>query len=87
MPTRTPTGAGPGTFAFPNALGNDIVTNFGTAKDVLQFNSYLFANLAPAMASANQVDANTAFTIDANDSTMLDNFAEGSLTANNFRFS
>ena len=45
--------------------GHDEVSNFGTAKDTLQFNATLFANFSAAMADASQVGANTAFAIDA----------------------
>jgi Ca2+-binding RTX toxin-like protein len=45
-------GAGHDTFAFPNAMGHDEVTKFGTAKDTFQFNASLFANFAAAMADA-----------------------------------
>ena len=80
-------GAGGDTFAFPNVMGHDSVTNFGTTKDTLNFNASLFANFAAAMSSASQVGANTVFTIDANDSVTLDNVAKTSLTASNFHFS
>jgi autotransporter passenger strand-loop-strand repeat protein len=79
-------GAGHDTFAFPNAMGHDEVTNFGVAKDTLQFNASLFANLAAAMADATQVGASTVFTIDANDQVTLDNVQKGSLAASNFHF-
>ena len=79
-------GAGADTFAFPNAMGHDEVTNFSTAKDTLQFNASLFANFAAAMTNATPSGANTVFTIDANDSVTLDNIAKSSLTAGNFHF-
>ena len=79
-------GAGHDTFAFPNAMGHDEVTNFGIAKDTLQFNMTLFANFSAAMAAASQSGANTVFTIDTNDTVTLDNVAKASLTANNFHF-
>jgi hypothetical protein len=79
-------GAGSDTFLFPNAMGHDTVTNFGTAKDVLQFNATLFSNFAAAMATASQVGTNTVFTIDANDTVTLDHVTKTSLTAGNFHF-
>jgi Ca2+-binding RTX toxin-like protein len=79
-------GAGADTFAFPNAMGNDEITNFSTAKDVLQFNASLFANFSAAMASATQSGANTVFTIDAHDSVTLDNVNKSNLAASNFHF-
>jgi Ca2+-binding RTX toxin-like protein len=79
-------GAGADTFAFPNAMGHDEVTNFGTAKDTLQFNATLFANFTAAMNAASQSGANTVFTIDANDTVTLDNVTKTSLTAGNFHF-
>jgi len=80
-------GTGHDTFAFPNAMGHDEVTNFGTAKDTLQFNASLFANFSAAMASASQVGANTVFTIDGSDSVTLDNVTKTSLAPGNFHFS
>jgi hypothetical protein len=80
-------GAGADTFAFPDAMGQDEVTNFGIAKDTLQFNASLFANFTAAMQSATQVGANTVFTIDANNSVTLDNVTKSSLAASNFHFS
>jgi Ca2+-binding RTX toxin-like protein len=79
-------GAGHDTFALPNAMGHDEVTNFNTAKDMLQFNTTLFANFTAAMAHASQIGANTVFTIDANDTVKLDNVAKSSLAASNFHF-
>jgi Ca2+-binding RTX toxin-like protein len=80
-------GAGHDTFVFPNVMGKDVVTNFGTGKDTLQFNATLFANFSAAMASATQSGVNMVFTIDAFDSVTLDNVAKSSLTAANFHFS
>jgi hypothetical protein len=80
-------GAGHDTFAFPNAMGHDEVTNFGIAKDTLQFNMTLFSNFTAAMSAASQVGANTVFTIDANDTVTLDNVTKTSLTAGTFHFS
>jgi fibronectin-binding autotransporter adhesin len=80
-------GAGHDTFAFPNVMGHDEVTNFGTPKDTLQFNATLFSNFTAAMTHASQVGANTVFTIDTNDTVTLDNVAKTSLTAGNFHFS
>jgi len=79
-------GAGADTFAFPNAMGNDAVTNFSTAKDALQFNASLFANFSAAMGAATQAGADTVLTIDANNSVTLDNVSKSSLTASNFHF-
>ena len=79
-------GAGHDTFAFPNVMGHDAVTNFGVTKDTLQFNATLFSNFIAAMNAASQVGANTVFTIDANDTVTLDNVTKTSLTASNFHF-
>ena len=62
-----------------------MVTNFGTAKDTLQFNATLFSNFTAAMNHASQSGANTVFTIDANDTVTLDSVTKTSLTAANFR--
>jgi serralysin len=80
-------GVGHDTFAFPNVMGHDEVTNFGLAKDTLQFNMTLFSNFTAAMNHASQSGANTVFTIDANDTVTLDNITKTSLTAGNFHFS
>jgi Ca2+-binding RTX toxin-like protein len=79
-------GAGHDIFAFPNVMGHDEVTNFGLAKDTLQFNMTLFSNFTAAMNHASQSGANTVFTIDANDTVTLDNVTKTSLTAGNFHF-
>ena len=79
-------GAGHDTFAFPDVMGKDEVTNFGLAKDTLQFNATLFANFTAAMNHASQVGANAVFTIDANDTVTLDNVTKTSLTTGNFHF-
>ncbi len=79
-------GTGHDTFAFPNVMGKDEVTNFGIAKDTLQFNMTLFSNFTAAMNHASQSGANTVFTIDANDTVTLDNVTKTSLTAGNFHF-
>ncbi len=80
-------GAGHDTFAFPNFMGKDEVTNFGFTKDALQFNATLFANFTAAMSHASQVGANTVFSVDTNDTVTLDNVTKTSLTASNFHFS
>ena len=80
-------GAGHDTFAFPNVMGHDEVTNFGLAKDTLQFNMTLFSNFTAAMSAASQVGANTVLTIDTNDTVTLDNVIKSSLAAGNFHFS
>ncbi len=80
-------GSGRDTFDFAyNVTGKDTVTNFHTNKDVLQFNTSLFANFAAAMSHASQVGANTVITIDSHDSITLQNVNKTSLTANNFHF-
>jgi len=79
-------GTGADTFAFPNVMGHDEVTNFGIAKDTLQFNATLFSNFTAAMGAASQSGANTVFTIDTNDTVTLDNVTKTSLTAGNFHF-
>ena len=79
-------GAGADTFAFPSTMGHDEITNFGVAKDTLQFNASLFANFTAAMNAGSQVGANTVFTIDAHDTVTLDNVTKSSLTTGNFHF-
>jgi hypothetical protein len=67
-------------------MGHDEVTNFGLAKDTLQFNMTLFSNFTAAMNAASQSGANTVFTIDTNDTVTLDNVTKTSLTSSNFHF-
>jgi Ca2+-binding RTX toxin-like protein len=75
------------TFSIGPGAGKDTIYNFQNSQDTLQFNHALFANFAAAMTSASQVDANTVFAIDANDSVTLENVNKSSLAASNFHFS
>jgi autotransporter passenger strand-loop-strand repeat protein len=79
-------GPGHDSFAFPDVMGHDEITNFGLAKDTLQFNMTLFSNFTAAMNHASQSGANTVFTIDGGETVTLDNVAKSSLTANDFHF-
>jgi hypothetical protein len=79
-------GPGHDTFAFPNVMGKDVVTNFKVTGDVLQFNATLFANFTAAMNHASQSGANTVFTVDANDTVRLNFVTKTSLTSSNFHF-
>jgi hypothetical protein len=67
-------------------MGHDEVTNFGLAKDTLQFNATLFSNFTAAMNTASQSAPNTVFTIDTNDTVTLDNVTNSSRAASNFHF-
>jgi Ca2+-binding RTX toxin-like protein len=48
-------GAGHDTFAFPNVMGDDEITNFNDATDTLQFDAPAVASVSAAMAIAGQV--------------------------------
>jgi hypothetical protein len=72
-------------FIGPGA-GHDTIANFQTSQDYLQFDPTVFANYSTAMSHAQQVQADTVFTIDANDSVTLQNVALSSLSAFNFHF-
>ena len=76
-------GAGHDTFAFPDVMGHDEVTNFGIARDTLQFNMTLFSNDEPRQPVWRQHGVHRRL---SNDTVTLDNVTKASLTASNFHF-
>jgi hypothetical protein len=74
-------------FAFDNSnFGQNLVTNFNPAKDLIQFNHALFANYAAVMGAESFDGHNTTITYDANDTVTLQNVAPTALSASNFKF-
>jgi Ca2+-binding RTX toxin-like protein len=80
-------GNGPDTFDFGPQIGKDLITDFDSRNDVMQFNHALFANYAAVMGAAQQVGHDTVITHDANETITLQNVALSSLHPGNFQFS
>jgi Ca2+-binding RTX toxin-like protein len=78
---------GNNTFELNSGFGHDTIMDFQACKDTLQFSLSLLTNYAAAMTDANQVGANTVFTLDPNSSVTLQNVSKTDLTASNFHFS
>jgi Ca2+-binding RTX toxin-like protein len=79
-------GRGRDVFTFDPGFGDNTITGFNTSRDVLQFDTTLFANYAAVMADTRQVGANAIITYDANDSVTLNGVQASRLTASDFRF-
>jgi type VI protein secretion system component Hcp len=79
-------GKGNDTFAFNAGSGNNTITDFNAAHDVLQFNTSLIANYAAAMTDIKQVGHDTVITEATNDTVTLTGVAASQLTASNFKF-
>jgi Ca2+-binding RTX toxin-like protein len=76
-------GAGDDTFVFSAAgFGNDTISDFNPAEDVLQFSPSLFVNFQEARANAQDVAGGTVITNGA-DTVMLANIAVSSLNQTN----
>jgi hypothetical protein len=85
-------GKGVDTVAFgespnPIAIGNETISGFNPARDVIQFNPLLFANYAAAFANTKQVGADTVIQVDATNSVTLNSVTANALSAKNFHFS
>jgi c-di-AMP phosphodiesterase-like protein len=78
--------AGVDTFNFQQGFATTNINNFDTSKDVIQFNPVLFANYNSAIASTQQVGANTVISYNANETITLANVAASSLSPTNFKF-
>jgi Ca2+-binding RTX toxin-like protein/rhodanese-related sulfurtransferase len=82
-------GSGNDVFFFAQGFGKDIITDFrttGASADLLEFQNSLFASFETAIATANQVGADTVFTIDAETSLTLQGVQLTSLSVDDFRF-
>ncbi len=67
-------------------FGHDVITGFTANKDVLQFSTSQFANMAAVLADAQQVGQNTVITLDSSDTITLVNVTKTSLNAKDFAF-
>jgi VCBS repeat-containing protein len=81
-------GKGPDTFVFGPQIGKDVITDFDSKNDVIQFNHALFANYAAAIVSESFDGHNTSFTAnhDVNQTVTLQSVAPSSLSPSNFSF-
>jgi len=78
-------GNGSDTFVFGPHFGNDIVTDFGTGPDHIQFDHTVFANFAAVQAAMTQVGADTVIT-HGTDTLTLQHVTASSLHASDFLF-
>ncbi|HEV7256531.1 MAG TPA: Ig-like domain-containing protein [Bosea sp. (in: a-proteobacteria)] len=82
-------GSGHDVFVFAQGFGKDTITDFrttGASSDVLEFSIGLFADFDAAMEAADQLGADTVFTIDADTTLTLKGVQLASLSQDDFRF-
>ncbi|HEY5795921.1 MAG TPA: calcium-binding protein, partial [Bosea sp. (in: a-proteobacteria)] len=82
-------GSGHDAFVFAAGFGKDTVTDFrstGASSDVLEFSIGLFADFDAAMDHAEQIGADTVFSIDADTTLTLKGVQLASLAQDDFRF-
>ena len=80
-------GAGADTFwHLGTTAGNDRITDFQTASEVIVLDASVYANFAAVQARAVQVGADVVITLNASTSLTLSNVQRGQLTAANFSF-
>jgi Ca2+-binding RTX toxin-like protein len=82
-------GSGHDVFVFAAGFGRDTVTDFrttGASSDVLEFSTDVFADFCTAIAAADQVGADTVFTLDGGQALTLSNVQLTSLQSDDFRF-
>lgn len=78
-------GSASDTFVFNGAaFGKNIITDFDTNTDVLQFSHTIFADTIAALNHATQVGSDVVITFDSNDSVTLKNVLLASLHASDF---
>lgn len=77
-------GAGSDTFVFRANLGQDVVTDFTTGTDVLEFRDGVFADAAAALAAATSSGSDTLITIDASNTVLLKNVSLANLHTTDF---
>jgi Ca2+-binding RTX toxin-like protein len=68
------------------AAGNDRITDFAVASEVIVLDASVYANFAAVQSHAAQVGANAVITLNASTSLTLDNVQLNQLTAGNFVF-
>ncbi|TCR62257.1 ExeM/NucH family extracellular endonuclease [Bosea sp. BK604] len=82
-------GSGHDAFVFAAGFGKDTIADFkttGSSSDIMEFASDIFVDFADAMDAADQVGADTVFTIDADTSLTLKGVQLASLAQDDFRF-
>jgi len=82
-------GSGHDVFVFAEGFGKDTITDFkttGSSSDVLEFSVDLFADFDAAMDHAEQVGADTVFSIDGDTTLTLKGIQLSSLAQDDFRF-
>ena len=82
-------GSGHDVFVFAVGFGKDTVTDFrmsGASSDVLEFDDAIFADFDAAMNAAQQIGADTVFTIDADTVLSLQSIQLANLVQDDFRF-
>jgi Ca2+-binding RTX toxin-like protein len=82
-------GSGHDAFVFAAGFGKDTITDFrssGSSSDVLEFDGNVFADFDAAITAAEQVGADTVFTVDADTSLTLKGIQLASLGQDDFRF-
>jgi len=78
-------GAGANVYSFDGDFGQDIITDFQTSQDVLDFGS-LFADAGQALGSATQIGNDAVIDLGNDNSLTLANLEVASLSENNFSF-
>lgn len=82
-------GSGHDVFVFAAGFGKDTVADFrttGSSSDILEFSVDVFADFEAAMEAADQVGADTVFTVDAQTSLTLKGVQLSTLQNDDFRF-
>ncbi len=77
-------GSGNDTFVFRADLGQDVITDFTTGGDVLEFRDGIFVDAAAALAAATASGNDTLITIDANNGVLLQNVTLANLHTTDF---
>ena len=83
-------GTGANTLIFkqtaPSQFGNVTIEGFDPSRDVIQFDTSVFANFAAVKAHAKHINGNTVITLDNNDTITLTGIYLSSLQASEFAF-
>jgi Ca2+-binding RTX toxin-like protein len=77
-------GAGADTFVFRSNLGQDVITDFTTGSDILEFRDGIFVDVAAALGAATASGDDTLITIDADNSLLLKNVSLSNLQVGDF---
>lgn len=79
-------GSGVNVYSFASDSGQDVITDFQTSQDILDFGS-LFADVAQALGTVTQIGGDAVFDLGNDNSLTLANIEVTSLTENNVSFS